>query len=327
MSGVSIRARTVASGRRFDVRYRRGGRYTAVEHGGTFTTKREAEIRARAIADWLAAGLDPKVELVRVAQPSQTIAELQAEWLAGKRRITEATRRGYESQAKRLERDLGDTRVDALTVQDVIAWIGDLSDDLEPSTIGAYVRQLRAVLDLIEDRPNVARSRRVELPRVIRDEIDPPDAPDVLALLRRLDADVLFPAIAMEQLGSRVSETLALRADDVQADGVRFRREETKGQRRSRLVPCAPVIAEAIAERIPFSTTRVTVWRKLTATSAIHPHLLRHRRGSLWHQQGVPAVELARRLGHGKASVSLDVYSHAKPLAEIDPHDLASLFR
>ena len=39
-----------------------------------------------------------------------------------------------------------------------------------------------SLLDLIEDRPNVARSRRVELPRVLRDEIDPPDADEVLAL-------------------------------------------------------------------------------------------------------------------------------------------------
>lgn len=323
-----MRARSLPSGeRRFDVKYRRGGRYTRLAHGGTFRTKREAEIRGRLIADWLAAGLDPKVELRRVDEPARTIADLQAEWLAGKRRIAESTRRGYESQGRRIVEDLGSIHVDDLTVADVIAWVGTLADELEASTLVGYVGQLRAVLDLLEDRPNVARSRRVELPRIVRDEIDPPDAPEVLALFRALDADVLLPALAMEQLGARVSETLALRRDDVQVDAVRFRREETKGQRRSRLVPCTELLAGALAERLPFATTRVTVWRKLTDVSAIHPHLLRHRRGSLWHQQGVVAAELARRLGHGKASVSLDVYSHAKPLQEIEPHDLASLFK
>ena len=37
------------------------------------------------------------------------------------------------------------------------------------------------------------------------------------------------------------------------------------------------------------------------------PHDLRHRRGSLWHASGMPARELAERMGHSKASLSLDV--------------------
>ena len=40
------------------------------------------------------------------------------------------------------------------------------------------------------------------------------------------------------------------------------------------------------------------------------PHDLRHRRGSLWHAGGMPARELAERMGHSKASMSLDVYTH-----------------
>jgi integrase len=40
------------------------------------------------------------------------------------------------------------------------------------------------------------------------------------------------------------------------------------------------------------------------------PHDLRHRRGSLWHAGGMPARELAERMGHAKASMSLDVYTH-----------------
>lgn len=43
------------------------------------------------------------------------------------------------------------------------------------------------------------------------------------------------------------------------------------------------------------------------------PHDLRHRRGSLWHAGGMSARELAERMGHTKASMSLDVYTHVMP--------------
>jgi len=325
LATLYVRARTLPSGvRRFDVKYRRGGRYTHLEHGGTFRTMKDANTRKAVISEWLAAGLNPRVELRRVVSPALSVGELQDEWLAGKRRISDSTRSGYRSRQKRIAEDLGTTVVDELAVGDVVAWVGDLVEELSPATVVGYVGQLRMILDLA-DGANVARSRRVELPRVVRDELDPPDAPDVIALFRALTDDVRYPALAMEQLGSRVSETLSLRRDDIQDEAVRFRREAVKGQRTSRLVPCLPLVAEALAERVPFRTSRVTVWRKFRDASMIHPHLLRHRRGSLWHQQGVVAVELARRLGHAKASMSLDVYSHAKPLREITDHELASL--
>ena len=49
------------------------------------------------------------------------------------------------------------------------------------------------------------------------------------------------------------------------------------------------------------------------------PHDLRHRRGSLWHASGMPARELAERMGHSKASMSLDVYTHVMPPDEVQP--------
>jgi integrase len=39
-------------------------------------------------------------------------------------------------------------------------------------------------------------------------------------------------------------------------------------------------------------------------------HDLRHRRLSLWHREGVPAAEAAKRAGHARSSVTLDTYSH-----------------
>jgi integrase len=48
-----------------------------------------------------------------------------------------------------------------------------------------------------------------------------------------------------------------------------------------------------------------------------HPDDFRHRRISLWHQQGIPVKQLAERVGHARASMTLDVYSHVMPLDEI----------
>jgi integrase len=48
------------------------------------------------------------------------------------------------------------------------------------------------------------------------------------------------------------------------------------------------------------------------------PHDLRHRRITLWHQEGVPERELAERAGHSRPSMSLDVYTHVMPVADID---------
>ena len=56
-----------------------------------------------------------------------------------------------------------------------------------------------------------------------------------------------------------------------------------------------------------------------------HPHDLRHRRITIWHQSGVPARELAERAGHTRPSMSLDVYSHVMPPDELAPERVMSL--
>ncbi|TML72539.1 MAG: hypothetical protein E6G11_05230 [Actinobacteria bacterium] len=48
-------------------------------------------------------------------------------------------------------------------------------------------------------------------------------------------------------------------------------------------------------------------------------HDLRHRRGSPWHASGMPARELAERMGHSRASMSLDVYTHVMPRTRCRP--------
>lgn len=323
---MTIRSRTISDGeRRFDVRYRRGGRYFPVEHAGTFRTQREAKIRRDLVAGWLAAGLDPKAELARILAPSETVEQVQALWLASRRRIARSTARTYGYHAKRIAEDLGDEPVAALTVARVIRWVGELERDYRPGTVRIYVQQLRMILDFA-GVPNVARDRRVEIPRDVRSEPSPPDAPEVVGAIQALAEELRLPLVAMEQLGSRISETLALTADDVEKSRVRFRREEAK-QRRGRFVDARPELVAALMARLPFGLRAQPLQVALADVADFSSHSLRHRRASLWNQQGVDPVELARRLGHARPSVSLDLYSHVKPLREIADHELAAFLR
>lgn len=54
-------------------------------------------------------------------------------------------------------------------------------------------------------------------------------------------------------------------------------------------------------------------------------HDLRHRRITLWHQSGVPARELVDSAGHSKPSMSLDVYTHVMPVAEVSADRVEAL--
>jgi integrase len=56
-----------------------------------------------------------------------------------------------------------------------------------------------------------------------------------------------------------------------------------------------------------------------------HPHDLRHRRITIWHQSGVVARELAERAGHSRASMTLDTYSHVTPLEEVPADQLTAM--
>ena len=324
VAACSIRNRTLADGtKRYDVRYRRGGRFHPVEHGGTFTSMKAARIRQALIADMLAAGQNPRVELDRMLEPSRSFTDVSAEWLASRRSVATGTLDGYRHRQKTLETHLRGP-VDQLTVRDVQALVVALEASYRAGTVRLFVTQLRMILDY-HGGLNVARDRRVELPRVVRVEPDPPTHLEVAALLDKLRDPLIVPVLVMELAGTRVSETLSLQPDDIGEGTIRVRREAAKGQRRGRVIPVPEVLTDAI--RLPFGASRHSVAGGMRHRSSISPHDLRHRRATLWYQQGIGPVELARRLGHGKPSMSLDVYAHVKPLEELPGHLLSTLLK
>ena len=147
MPTLYIRRRETGDGVRYDVKYRRGGRYTPVEHAGSFRTQREAKLRLAFVGDMLAAGKDPKRELAALLERGRSFADVHAEWLASRRGVTDGTLDGYRHRGKRILEVFGDRGVDDITVRDVIAWVQALADVKKPGTVRLYVGQVRQVLD------------------------------------------------------------------------------------------------------------------------------------------------------------------------------------
>lgn len=328
MATLYIRTRDTGDGRRFDVRYRRGGRYSKVEHGGSFRTRNEALIRKKVIGEWLAGGLNPKVEMERAQVGGSLFRDTYTEWLASRRSVSQGTLDGYTYRARVLLDAFGDRPVDQISVRDVSEWVGSL-DGYKPGTVRLFVAQLRMVLDFADVPVNVARDRRVELPRNVATEPVPPDRYDVLRILEHVPRSHRLPVVVMEQLGCRVTETLTLQPGDVDAKtgSVRVARERSKGQRVGRTIDAPEFLLEALEDSLPFRVgDRNRVGDKMRGTG-FSPHSLRHRRATLWHQSGVEAVELARRLGHSRPSMSLDVYANVTRLSEVPAHALAAFLR
>lgn len=323
MSSCHIRARTTLSGeRRFVVRYRRGGRGFAVEHAGSFRTKKEALIRQAVVLEWLAAGKNPRHELEALGAPqlSGQFAILADDWLRSRHGIADSTRDTYRGYIALMKKRWPHRDPERLTPADVSKWIGDLlAAGTKPSTVKGYVRTLAMILDGLPENP--ARHRSVELPRQSRREPEPPDADDVLALVGEMSARFVVATVFLEQTGARVSEAIGVAARDIEDGRVRFRADESKGDR-SRWVDCPQWLLDLMPVRGVERTSLGNMMRRASGRAGvanIHPHLLRHRRATLWHQSGLPAVELAYRLGHAKPSLSLDVYSHVRTIHEVAP--------
>jgi integrase len=327
-----IIARTTEGGsRRFEVRYRLGGRDTRTRYGGRFKTKRLAEARRAYIAAELAGRRVPDLRPLPdgpVLRP--TLAAAAERWLASRLDLGPRSQSARRSACRRLVADLGERDPASLTVADVQDLVAALAKDLTPETVKAYITTLRAVLDHAGIEPNPARDRRVRLPRIVREEPKPPTRREVDALVEALPARFRLPVRLMEATGLRVGEACAATWGDLDVRDSRLRvsRTRTKGRsggQRWVQIP-GPLLEELLAStppddrgreaRIFAGVTTDSVRRAMgracerAGIASYGPHTLRHRRLSLWHAAGVPARELATRAGHSRPSMSLDTYSH-----------------
>lgn len=338
--------RVTSAGKRYIVRYRRGGRGYRLEHGGSFRRLDLARERERLIGGWLALGLDPRQELstATVEADRRILIDVGRQWLESRLDLSAQSRRIYGAYLNAIaETPLAPVDPGGVTPGDVRGQVARwVKAGLSPKSIRERVSVLRQVLDFAEIEPNPARHRSVKLPSSVERELSLPSADEFLALTRAIAPKYRLPLIILEQTAMRVNEVVSLERDDVDVAGLRFRvkavnRKGRHGSRKARLVPVPGWLMAVVVTSLPLggrvfpsvtanglrsAMTDLCVRERLPHCS---PHQLRHRRISLWHFQGVPARELAERAGHSRPSMSLDVYSHLIVPDEIDVDSMLGL--
>jgi integrase len=348
MSTLMIVTRQAKDGPRYHVRYRLGGRAYPIQHAGSFRTLREAKGRRDLVAGELAAGRNPADALramlhLPAPRPVLKLSEWGDKFLGSRIDIDENTRRNYRTALKKAGETFGDRDPQTIQVDDVAGWVSDLAGKHKAGTVQLYLLTFRLLLDYIGCDPNPARDPRVKLPKRVREEPTPPPAEHVEAILGAIGDRWKLLFVTIEQGALRLGEAVGLGWGDVDLAGSRLRLPRSATKRdTARWVYLPEWLMKAIDESCPFEdrTPERRVFQGITEASAYqammracqnakvphyHPHDLRHRRITIWHQSGVPARELAERAGHSRPSMSLDVYSHVMPADEVAADTFLSL--
>jgi integrase len=331
VASASITARQIkGGGRRFVVRFRRGGRFFPVEHGGSFGTLKEARIRRDLIAGELAAGRDPRDTLRALTETaaSRTFAQTFEAFIESRVDVSPATLSNYKTHRDRLVvLPMGHKDPLSLSWQDVQDSVTALSTVLSPASVRIYVGTLRQVLDFAGAEPNPAADKRVKLPRVERTVLEPPSESEVAAIIANAPPKWRLTLRFLEQTGMRAGELSKLEWQDVDAANSRFRIRggKTASARRWVAVPewvmddvletCPPDDRTPERRVFPGATRQVLGMAMRRGCQAAglalySPHDLRHRYASVKVREGVPVTELAAQLGHARKSMTLDTYSH-----------------
>lgn len=334
-----IRKRPLRNGgASFQVLYRRGGRAFRVETAGTFEARKHASNRKELVQGWLASGRDPRAELAAVENPPprRTFATVAAGYEASRIDVEGSSRAAYGYAVAFWNTALGGRVIDEITDADVQAVINE--SDRARSTLRTYLSTLRQVFEFAK-----LEAPKVNLPIAVRvEEINPPEAADVVAILGRVSRRLRLPLILTEQCGLRIGEPVQLQWQDVDEQGCRLRlRATTTKRKKARFVPVPEWLMETIANTCPredrtptrrvfpgFSddTARNAMTQACKVAGITHhsPHDLRHRRASLW-VKSKPIADVAAWLGHAKKSMTLDTYSHVMIGGEVEPVELLAL--
>lgn len=335
MSPVYIKTRTVKSGKRYLVYYRRGGRGFPEEYAGSFKTKKEAQTRRDLIAGELAAGRDPTLALEALRKPPAPrpgLLDRFDAFAASRVDVGDKARRQYRNARDRWVPLLGASRdphtVTALDIVDGIAAMYDQGEGLSPATIGQYLSNLGMVLDFCDVSPNPVRSPKVKLPAGAATEKAIPDNETWATIRDHAKKRSRLALRLMEACAFRVSEACAIEDGDIDfVHGmIRVRREATKTRAGRRWVPVPPELLDELdrlrapedrrAHRPALGVKSAQVYTDLVAacvqsgTVEFGTHALRHRRISLWLRHGIDAVQVSRWSGHSKPSESTDTYGH-----------------
>ena len=330
------------------MRFRLGGRAYPLVHAGSFTTLREARARRDLIGGEIAAGRNPRLLLdTLAAEPTivrMTISTWAEKFVASRIDVDQNTIKNYRTALKKINATFGDRDAEDITVDEVANWVAELAGTYKPGTVRLYLLTFRLLLDYVGLDENPCRDPRVKLPKRVREEPRPPSAEHFMAIVTAVHDPVRrLLLVTLEQGALRLGEAVALTWGDVDRAGLRLRLPRSATKRdQARWVYLPEWLIEAIEGLCPFDdrtperrvfqgVTEATMYQTMIRacqTAGVphyHPHDLRHRRITIWHQSGVPARELAERAGHARASMSLDTYSHVMPPDEADVRTVSAL--
>src|SRR5262245_53478549 len=96
---VHIVTRLSRSGKRYIVRYRRGGRGYRLEHAGSFRRLDLAKERVRLVGGWLALGLNPREEFAKanIERERRSLIDIADDWLESRVDLSEQSLRIYRA--------------------------------------------------------------------------------------------------------------------------------------------------------------------------------------------------------------------------------------
>lgn len=334
MASVWIRERTTTSGASYRVEYRPGGRDTTTRFAGSFRTKRLATLRAALVESELAAGRIPDLALAEAERPkAPTLADAGKTWRESRVDVEEQTRRMHRSDLARIFKvapALRTKRIDELDVDDVAAIVAALTEaGYKRETISKSRDALAMVLDHHLVEPNVARDKRVKLPKERKPHVPPPLAEHVERIAEVMPRRHVLPLLIVDECGPRVNELATAQVGDLdehrRAIRVRWTVEKNDRYRHLELpddlfdallatLPPredrdldAPLFPDLTDARL---RTAISKACKATGTPHFSPHGLRRRRGSLYYKRTGSLAEVATLLGDSKR-VAAEHYVYA----------------
>ena len=240
---------------------------------------------------------------------------------------------------------LGDRPMASVRRSDVQAMVKALSGRLAAGTVrNVYDVTARVFSAAVEDRV-IASSpcRRILLPRVEDQEVEPATVEQVTALAGAVTARYRALVVLLAGSGLRIGEALGLKVTDVDflRRTVRVERQRlqdgtvgpAKTAKSVRTVPLAQVVVDELAGHLAAGygagealfTTAVgqpltyRVWRKVwseaqtKAKQDVGTHDLRHFTASALIAGGASVKQVQTVLGHSSAMITLRTYAHLWP--------------
>jgi len=352
MASAWITPRRTKDGyKRYRVEYRLGGREASTCYGGSFKTKREANLRKSWISGELASLRVPELRLLGVDKPkAPTLAEAADSWRASRVDVVEQTANMHRSGVGRIFKvapGLRSRRVDELTVDNVTDLIAALSaEGYKRETIKKSRDALAMTLDFFAVDPNPARDTRVKLPKERRPHVPPPLAEHVERVAQVLPRQYVLPLLLIDECGPRVRELETAQVGDLdehrRAIRIRWTVEKNERYRHlelpddlfAMLVEMLPIredreLGAPLFPGLTDARLRTAIARacKATGTPRFSPHGLRRRRGSLHYKRCGSLAEVAELLGDSKR-VAADHYVYAlTDYREVDRSNLLARVR